>query len=142
MRFSRPILPAVTFLLALVSAETPPTQSHVNKNSRVFEIRRYTTNVDKLEALKTRFREHTIRLFEKHGITSIAYWIPADTPRSKNTFVYVLSHPNRDLAKQHWAEFLADPEWIKVKAESEVDGELVAEIDSEFVNPTDFSPLQ
>jgi hypothetical protein len=110
--------------------------------ARVFEIRTYTAEEGKLEALSARFRDHTIQLFEKHGIETIGFWIPVDEPRSKNTLIYIVAHPSREVAKRHWDEFQADPEWQKVKADSEANGKLVTKIDSVFVNPTDYSVLK
>ena len=92
---------------------------------RVFELRTYTTNEGKLEALKARFRDHTIAIFNRHGMTSIGYWVPADPEKSKNTLIYIIAHPSLEEAKQHWKEFGADPEWKKVSADSEKDGKIV-----------------
>src|SRR5918911_974360 len=80
--------------------------------NRVFEIRTYTTEPGKLPDLLKRFREHTTKLFERHGMTNIGYWVPADEPRSKNTLIYILAHESRDAAKQSWDAFQHDPEWI------------------------------
>jgi hypothetical protein len=128
---------------AVVIVKTARTQSAAPPvTTRVFEIRTYTAKEGKLDALSARFRDHTIKLFEKHGIESIGYWIPADEPRSKNTLIYIVAHPSREVAKQHWDEFQADPEWQKVKAESEANSKLVTKIESVFVDPTDYSPLR
>ncbi|HTQ37708.1 MAG TPA: NIPSNAP family protein [Pirellulales bacterium] len=110
--------------------------------NRVFEIRTYTAEDGKLDALLARFRDHTCGLFEKHGMTSIGYWVPQDEPRSKNTLVYILAHPSRDAARKNWSEFSRDPEWQKVKSDSEADGKLTTKTESLFVDPTDFSPLK
>jgi hypothetical protein len=110
--------------------------------SRVYELRTYHCNEGKLEALKARFRDHTIEIFKRHGIESIGYWVPQDPETSKNTLVYLIVHPSRDAAKKNWAEFSADPEWKKVAADSEKDGKLVIKVDSLFLDPTDFSPLK
>src|SRR5688572_3463094 len=72
------------------------------EDRRVFEIRTYTAHEGKLDALHTRFRDHTMRLFKKHGLTSIGYWIPQDAPSSQNTLIYILAHPSRDAAKKNW----------------------------------------
>ena len=101
-----------------------PTMSAEAAN-RVFEVRTYTAPPGKLDALKARFRDHTIKSFNKHDMTSIAYFIPQDAPLSGNTIVYVLAHPSREAAKKNWAAFMADPEWVKAKAESEKDGKIV-----------------
>ena len=106
------------------------------------EIRTYTAADGKLEALKSRFRDNTIRIFNKHQMTSIGYWVPQDAPRSQNTLIYILAHPSRDAAKANWAAFQADPEWVKVKADSEKDGRLVTNVDSVFADPADFSQIK
>ena len=108
----------------------------------VFELRTYTAADGKLADLQARFRNHTTKLFEKHGITNIGYWVPQDAPASANTLAYIIAFPDRDEAKTRWAAFLADPEWQRVRAESEVNGKLVAKIESVFRGPTDFSPLK
>jgi hypothetical protein len=109
---------------------------------RVFELRTYTAPEGKLGALETRFRDHTRRIFDKHGMTSVGYWVPQDAPLSQNTLIYILAHPSREAAKKNWAEFTADPEWQKVSAESQRDGRIVTKVDSVFMDPTDFSGIK
>jgi hypothetical protein len=106
---------------------------------RVFELRTYTTNEGKLDALQARFRDHTIRIFNKHGIHSVGYWVPEDKP---NTLIYIVSHPSREAAKQNWDAFRADPEWQKVAKESEANGKIVVKVESVFMDPTDYSPMK
>src|SRR5215469_159712 len=93
--------------------------------NRVYELRAYTCFEGKLDALKARFRDHTIEIFKRHGMESVGYWVPQDPEKSKNTLIYVLAHPSREAADQHWREFAADPEWKKVSAESEANGKIV-----------------
>lgn len=102
----------------------------------IFELRTYFPNEGKLEPLLRRFRDHTIRIFDRHGIASVGYWV------SGETLIYILSHASREAARQNWDAFRADPEWKKVAAESEVDGKLVARIESVFMEATDFSPIE
>ncbi len=109
---------------------------------RVFEIRTYTTNEGKLDALHARFRNHTTRLFEKYGMTNVGYWKPLDEPLSKNTLIYIVSHSDREGAKKAWEEFRKDPEWLKVKQESEVNGVLTAKVDSIYLEATDYSKIK
>lgn len=109
---------------------------------RYFEMRTYHCADGKLEALHNRFREHTNRLFKKHGIEMIGYWTPADEPASKNTLVFLLAYPSREARDKSWDAFGNDPEWKKAKAESERDGPLVTKVDQLFMNPTDYSPLK
>jgi hypothetical protein len=110
--------------------------------NRVFEIRTYTAPDGKLANLHARFRDHTMRIFEKHGMKSIGYWVPQDPPNSQNTLIYILAHPSREAAKKSWADFTADPEWQKVSAESQKDGRIVSKVESVFVDPTDYSPIK
>ena len=111
-------------------------------SARVFELRTYTAAEGKLDALKARFRDHTIALFNKHGITSIGYFTPQDAPNSANTLVYIIAYPNRAEAKKRWAEFQADPDWQKAYQASSVNGPLQTKVESVFLDPTAFSPLK
>jgi len=109
---------------------------------RVYELRTYTCNEGKLEALKARFRDHTIAIFKHHGMESIGYWVPQDPEKSKNTLIYILAHPSLEAAQKNWAAFRSDPEWLKVKAESEAAGPIVQKTESVYMTPTDFSKLK
>lgn len=110
--------------------------------NHVYELRLYHVNEGKMDALITRFGDHTEAIFKRHNMKSIGYWVPEDAPHSKNLFVYVLEHPSREEARKNWAAFQADPEWKKVKAESETNGPLTDHIDSYFMDPTSFSALK
>lgn len=110
--------------------------------SRVFEIRTYTTAEGKLQDLHRRFREHTLKLFERHGMVNIAYWTPEDPKLASNTLIYVLAHKSREAAAQSWAAFGADPEWKQVRAASEANGKIVLKVESTFVQATDYSPMK
>ena len=112
------------------------------KPARVFEIRTYYTLPGRLEALHKRFRDHTRRIFEKHGMTNVGYWVPQDAPAHENTLIYVISHASREQAKANWASFIADPEWQKVAEESQKDGKIIDRIESVFVDATDYSPIR
>jgi hypothetical protein len=128
-------LGAVTVWLArpaVVEAQSP----------RVYELRTYHCMPGRLEALKTRFRDHTTKLFAKHGMKNIGYWIPADAPDSQNTLTYILAHESRDAAKKSWTEFNNDPEWKAIRDASEKEGKIVEKVDSTYLTPTDFSPLK
>ena len=109
---------------------------------RVFELRTYTTPEGKLPNLEARFRDHTMSIFESHGITNVGYWVPQDEPNSANTLVYIIAHESRDAATASWEAFLADPEWQRVSRESQVDGRILNNVESVFLDPTDFSPIQ
>lgn len=105
------------------------------------ELRIYTTNEGKLDNLNARFRDHTVRLFEKHGMESVGYWVPTDGLRSKNTLIYVLKHKSRDAAKASWQAFDTDAEWKKVAEQSQLAGRILAtRPDSTFMSETDYSP--
>ena len=110
--------------------------------ARVFELRTYTAAEGKLPELSARFRDHTTRIFKKHNMEVIGYWIPQDPEKSKNTFVYLLAFPSREAADKAWMDFQADPEWKKVAAESEANGKLVLKIDRMFLDATPFSPMK
>jgi hypothetical protein len=110
--------------------------------NRVFEQRIYTTKEGKLDDLLKRFRDHTTKLFEKHGMTNIGYWVPEDEPKSKNTLIYILAYPSREAAKKSWDAFRADPVWQKVQKESEANGKIVDHVESTFMDPTDFSKIK
>jgi hypothetical protein len=132
-------LKLLTFGLAAMAMLTSTTARAADQ---VFELRTYTTYDGKLDALKARFRDHTITIFNRHGITSIGYWVPNDAEKSKNTLIYIVSHPSIEEAKKHWAEFGADPEWKKVSADSEKDGKIVMKVESVYMTPTEFSMLK
>jgi len=110
--------------------------------ARVFEIRTYHCFPGRLDALHKRFREHTMKIFEKHGMTNVAYWTFQDSPAKENTLIYVISHASREQAAKNWDEFRNDPEWKAVAADSEKDGKIVEKVDSVFVDATDYSPLK
>src|ERR1044071_8720622 len=104
--------------------------AHAQAGGRVFELRTYTAPDGKLEELHKRFRDHTLRIFKKHGMTSVGYFRPQDAPLSQNTLIYIISHDNREQAKKNWAAFQADPEWQKVANDSQVNGKIVAKVES------------
>jgi hypothetical protein len=111
-------------------------------DTRVFELRTYVASPGKLDALLTRFRDHTTALFEKHGITNIGYWVATDAEgKPTETLIYLLAHASRDAAKESWAAFQADPDWIAARDASQVDGRLAASVTSVYLDPTDFSGL-
>jgi len=116
--------------------------AHAQSSPRVFEIRTYTTHPGKLDALNARFRNHTVKLFEKHGMTNVGYWTPADGPLAENTLIYVVAHRSRDAAKASWDAFRSDPDWVKARTASEAPGPIVVKVDSVFLNATDYSPLK
>ena len=109
---------------------------------KIYELRTYTCEPGKLDALKARFRDHTVRIFNKHGMESVGYWVPQDPERSSNTLIYILAHPSREAADKNWKEFADDPEWKKVQAESEANGKIVQKVERVWMDPTEFSKLK
>jgi hypothetical protein len=106
-----------------------------------FELRVYHANEGKLDDLLARFRNHTMALFTKHGITSVGYWVPLDDgPLKGRTLFYMLKYPSRAEAVTRWKAFQTDEEWVKVRTASEVNGKLVDHVESTFLELTDFSP--
>jgi hypothetical protein len=106
----------------------------------VYELRVYHANEGKLDALLARFRDHTVAIFNRHGLKSVAYWTPTDEPLKGKTLIYILKHPSREAATANWKSFHDDPEWVKVSTASEVNGKLVEKVDSTYMTLTDFSP--
>ena len=129
----------------LAAADYSPEKLALTGKNHVFELRIYTTNEGKLATLDTRFREHTMALFAKHGMTNLAYWHPTDADKgSNNTLVYILAHKDRASATKSWADFGADPDWISVRNASEENGKILIDngVKSVFLTATDFSKLK
>ena len=114
----------------------------MERADRFFEMRIYTANPGKMSALHARFRDHTCKLFEKHGMQNIAYWQQTSGDNAENLLVYVLAYPSEDARKKSWDAFVNDPDGKKAKAESEKDGVLVSKVDSRFMKPTDYSAIK
>jgi hypothetical protein len=110
--------------------------------STVFELRTYTATPGNLDALLARFRDHTMRIFAKHGMTNIGYWVPTEGERAGNTLIYLLQHDSREQANASWQAFVSDPEWREVAEESNVNGPILDNVERVFLQTTDFSPLQ
>jgi hypothetical protein len=127
---------------SLGSVLQPASVLHAQAGKHVYELRTYTAPEGKLGELNARFRNHTIRIFNNHGMKSVLYMTPQDAPDSQNTLIYVLEHPSREAAKKAWADFQADPEWKKVSEESQVNGRIVSKVVSVFAYPTDYSPMK
>jgi len=111
-------------------------------SAKVYEIRTYTAEPGKLDALHARFRDHTLEIFKRHGMTNVAYFAPTDAPRSENTLTYILSFPSREAATKAWADFRDDPEWQRVSKESEANGKVVTKVESVFAKAIDYSPMR
>jgi hypothetical protein len=116
--------------------------AHAQAGKHVYELRTYTSPDGKLGDLNKRFRDHTVSIFNRHGMKSVLYMTPQDAPDSQNTLIYILEHPSREAAKKAWDAFRNDEEWKKVSAESEVNGKIVSKVVSVFGDPTDYSPMK
>jgi NIPSNAP len=116
--------------------------SEAAAQERVFELRIYTAQPGKFEAMKARFKNHVVPLFEKHGMTVIGFWTASDAPKSADTLTYVLAYPSREAAKKSWDGFRSDPERARVWAETEKDGPINLRVESMYLNPTDFSRIR
>ena len=125
------ILPVLVNLACAVAFAAP-------QDTRCFELRVYYAAPGKLDDLNARFRNHTLKLFEKHGIANIGYWMPLDNPDSK--LIYLLAFPSRDAARKSWKDFGADPEWREVVKKTEANGRLVTKVESTYLAATDYSP--
>lgn len=115
-------------------------------SAEVYELRTYYTLPGRLDALNARFKNHTMKLFEKHGMVNIGYWIPQDEPdkgpKKSNTLIYIIKHKNRAAAKASWDAFRADPDWVKARDASEKDGKIVDHVESVFMDSTPYSPIK
>jgi hypothetical protein len=137
----RTLLQAATFLPAFLWAASRQDKDNPMQSSKaVYELRIYHAAPGKLAELLARFRDHTVKLFDRHGMKSVAYWTPIDEPQKSNTLIYILQHPSREEAAANWKSFQDDPEWKSVHEKSEVNGKLVDKVDSTFLALTDFSP--
>lgn len=117
-----------------------PTIAQEKKSvERVYEMRTYTTHPGRLPALNKRFRDHTMKLFEKHGMQNESYYVPTDPKLAENTLIYIISHESEDAAKKSWDGFRKDPDWIKARDASEADGKIVLKVESVFMKKTDYS---
>ncbi|MBC7818177.1 MAG: NIPSNAP family protein [Planctomycetaceae bacterium] len=130
----------LSVLLAIVALRSNSTNGEEQKMTGVFELRTYTTLEGRLPNLNARFKNHTLKLFEKHGMKNVMYWTPTDEKTANNTLIYVIWHASPEAAKKSWDGFRADPDWIKARDESEKDGKIVAKVESVYMKATDYSP--
>jgi hypothetical protein len=143
MRLTACVLAVVGVVIASVMAQSGG--NSVAKDSRVFEMRTYYAAPGKLEDLQARFRNHTTKLFEKHGMTNVGYWVPVDEKTgqpSGNTLVYILAYPSLEARQKSWDGFRDDAGWNSVRNESEKNGKLVEKVDSVFLKATDYSAIK
>ncbi|HCE02490.1 MAG TPA: NIPSNAP family protein [Acidobacteria bacterium] len=125
-------------LVALVftASTIVPATLQAQSSDKVFELRTYTTAEGKLPNLLARFRDHTMRIFERHNMENVAYWVPKDTP---NTLIYIISHASSQAATENWQGFRGDSEWPGV---AEASGVGRVQVESVFMDATDFSPMK
>lgn len=136
MRLALSLLSLTLLLPATAALADDPAAS-----GPVYELRTYVTHPGRLDALNKRFREHTTKLFAKHGMTNVGYWVPADDKDGKaDTLIYVLGHASRAAAAASWKAFGEDPEWKKAREASEADGPIVKKVEAVFLAGTDYSP--
>jgi hypothetical protein len=128
--------------VAVVSYAAGVGEGEKRANSRVFELRIYNAAPGKTEALNARFRDHTCKLFEKHGMTNIGYWNLAQPKEAEEKLIYILAFPSREAADKSWRAFRTDPEWNAVQKATEKDGRLVTKVESIYLKSTDYSPLK
>ncbi|MBS25246.1 MAG: NIPSNAP family protein [Gammaproteobacteria bacterium] len=112
------------------------------QDEKVFELRTYKATPGNLDNLHARFRDHTTRIFRKHGMEVIGYWSPTNEEEREDTLVYLLGHDNQAAADQSWQDFIADPEWARVAEESNRDGQILGGIERKYMVATDYSPMR
>ena len=133
-RFLVASIMSVAATASLATAQSPPAA----RDSRVFELRTYYAAEGKLDALNARFRDHAVRLYEKHGMTPVGFWSPVGNPDNK--LVFLLAYPSRAARDAAWRSLAGDPEWVRVRKGTDRDGKLVKWIEESFLTPTDYSP--
>ena len=123
---------------ALVLVATIGVTQAADSSGRVYELRTYYTHPGKAAALQARFRDHTLKLFEKHGMVNVGYWVPAD-PKDGGAekLIYLLEHKSREAAKASWKAFSSDAQWQAVRTKSEEGGKIVAKVESVFMTDPD-----
>jgi len=136
------IIESITSVFMKGADLLPMINASVVSPDRTFELRTYTCAPGRLPNLKTRFKNHTLKLFEKQGMQNIAYFESEETEGAQSKLVYLLAHKSEEAAKVSWAAFRADPDWIKVKDDSEKDGKIVEKVESIMMKPTSFSKIK
>jgi hypothetical protein len=130
-------------LVGVLAVASNAQEKDVKKaDTHVFEMRTYYAAPGKMEALHARFRDHTCQLFKKHGMEIVGFWTPSDPKEAGKKLVYILAFPSKEAADKSWNAFRADPDWLRVREQSEKDGKLVEKVESVFLNPTDYSPTK
>ena len=142
-RYLVAILGLVVFGLGYAAGQFSAFESVAQaQGERIFEMRTYTAHPGRLDALNARFRDHTTRIFENHGMTNVGYWTPQEAPLAENTLVYILAHDSREAGQASWDAFRADPEWAQVAEESQRDGRIVESVYVLWLAATDYSKIK
>ena len=127
--------------LSTIAAPAAAQDAPLDPTAAFYELRVYHPHPGKLEALNARFREHTLKLFEKQGMRNVAYWVEQPNELApEGKVIYVLAFPSREARDASWKAFVADPDWQAVQSASEANGKLVAKVDSTFMSLADYSP--
>lgn len=121
---------------------SPMVRTQIKSPERTFELRTYTAARGKLTNLLTRFHDHTIKLFSKHGMTHVGYWITTEADGKQPKLIYMLAHPSEAEGKKHFDEFRTDADWVKARDASEVNGKLTDKVESIYLKPTNYSPMK
>jgi len=135
------VLPVLALALCL-PADSPGQDKEKKADARVFEMRTYYVHPGKMKAMHDRFANHTVKLFEKHGMTVVGFWVPRDAKEAEEKLIYILAYPSKEAADKSWAAFRADPDWKQAKDASEKAGPIVAKVESVYLNPTTYSAIK
>ena len=128
-------------LSALCLASAVVATAAESKDQRCYEMRIYYAAPGKTDAMHARFRDHTVKLFARHGMENLGYWTPLEEKDGPtNMLVYVLAYPDREAREKSWKAFSADPDWQAAYKNSEKDGRLVEKAEQRFLTATDYSP--
>lgn len=133
---------SAVFAAGFIAGQVVDGGSAEAQGRKVFELRTYTAPDGRLGDLLTRFRNDTLRVFEKHGMQNVGYWVPVDAPASSNTLIYLLAHDSRDAATKSWTAFREDPEWRAIAERTQANGPIVSKVETVFLEAADFSPLK
>jgi len=107
----------------------------------IYELRCYTVAPGKMGDLQHRFRDHTLKFFEKYGIKPIAFFTPIISD-SNQKFTFILEFKDLAHRESAWTAFMADKDWQQVVSDSNKNGIIVTSVDNKILAPTDFSPLK
>lgn len=143
MKLVKPLSFIITAVIAAwVGYAVHDAQGGKKVETRVFELRTYHIHPGRMKAMNARFRDHTNKLLEKHGMTLVGFWTPIDPDKADKQLIYLVAHASKEAADKSWAEFRKDPDWIKARDASEKDGKIVMKVESVFLNPTDYSAMK